>query len=59
MKAGYTVAAWRLLQPSLRVPVRRGQLLAWAEAVLASTPVVADTTPPVRVVSNPNPLGTH
>jgi hypothetical protein len=52
MKVGYPVAAWRLLQPSLRLPVRRGQLLTWAEAVLASTPF-ADTTPQLPIIVNP------
>lgn len=66
MKAGYTLAAWRLFQPSLHLPIRRSpaltwadirrrQPLTWADAELAATPFAA-TTPYLPIVRS---RGTH
>jgi hypothetical protein len=55
MKAGYTLAAWRLFQPTLGLPVRRRQSLTWADAELATTPFAA-TTPYLPIVRS---RGTH
>jgi hypothetical protein len=47
MKSGYSEAAWRLFQPSLRTRPGRAGVLTWADTELAGTPFGGRVTLPV------------